>query len=272
MTTLTGCGALTASFQPVLVSTPRRHRTVVVSATINIKDKEMSKLTTYYPYMDEQDDMINSIGTKIAHSTTSNQTEKTMTDLTTSINATEYAAANEFDDNTRRVELERIAADTYQKRCETGVSEELLTKAIATIAAAFYEMGTPYEDRDGVTQSYNDLDFQQKSALSNICNNSNWMMSSSAERITKLFTEMDQLEATFRGSDNEIFQMNRCAEQIERLKGVQIPTLRKYGAITKAAYLGVRGEQWKPYAKSKTSPQEQSKQALLERVRRLREE
>ena len=194
-----------------------------------------------------------------------------MTDLTTSINATDYAAANEFDQITRRVDLERIAADTYQKRCETGVSEELLAKAIATVAAAFYEMGTPYEDRDGVTQTYNDLDFQQKSALSNICNNSNWMMSSSAERITKLFTEMDQLEATFTGSDNEIFQMNRCAENIERLKGVQIPTLRKYGAITKAAFFGIRGEQWKPYAKSKTSPQEQGKQALLERVRRLRE-
>jgi len=227
---------------------------------------------TYSLHTENQDEMIEMLGTKMTESTASNNVETTMTDLTTSINATEYAAANEFDDNKRRVDLERIAADTYQRRCETGVSEELLTKAIATIAAAFYEMGTPYEDRDGVTQSYNDLDFQQKSALSNICNNSNWMMSSSAERITKLFTEMDQLEATFRGSDNEIFQMNRCAEQIERLKGVQMPTLRKYGAITKAAYLGVRGEQWKPYAKSKTSPQEQSKQALLERVRRLREE
>jgi hypothetical protein len=226
---------------------------------------------THSTYISDQDDMIEMIGTKMSESIASNHMENTM-DNVTSINATDYAAANEFDDTTRRVDLELLAADTYQKRCDTGVSEELLTKAIAIIAAAFYEMGTPHEDHDGATQVYNDLDFQQKSALSNICNNSNWMMSSSAERITKLFTQMDQLEATFKGSDNEIFQMNRCAEQIERLKGVQIPTLRKYGAITKAAYLGVRGEQWKPYAKSKTTPQEQSKQALLERVRRLREE
>lgn len=189
-----------------------------------------------------------------------------------SIKATEYAAANEFDKTDRRIDLERIAADTYQKRCETGVSEELLAKAIATIAAAFYEMGAPYEDDDGVSRTYNDLDFQQKSVLGNICNNSNWMMQSAAERITKLFTELDQLEATFTGADTEVYQMNRVVEQIERLKGVQIPTLRKYSPIAKAAYFGVRGEQWKPYAKGRTTPADQNKRAVLERIRKLRSE
>lgn len=194
-----------------------------------------------------------------------------MTNSVTSINATEYAAANEFDDTSRRLNVEVTAADAYQRHCDKGVSPEELAEAVAIIAASFYESGASHEDHNGLVTTTNDLEFQQKSALGNLCNNSNWMMDGAADRITKLFTQMDQLEATFRGSDNEVYSLNRVATDIERLKGVQIPTLREYGAIIKAAYLGIRGEQWKPYVKSGISPKAQSKNAILERVRKLRE-
>tara|TARA_R110001632_G_scaffold133326_1_gene247851 strand:- start:216 stop:881 length:666 start_codon:yes stop_codon:yes gene_type:complete len=217
-----------------------------------------SKQDKHHPYMQEQDDIID-------------QMEKRMSNPVTSINATEYAAANEFDDTSRRLNVEVTAADAYQRHCDKGVSPDELAEAIAIIAASFYEAGTSHEDHNGLVTTTNDLDFQQKSALGNLCNNSNWMMDGAADRITKLFTQMDQLEATFRGSDNEVYSLNRVATDIERLKGVQIPTLREYGAIIKAAYLGIRGEQWRPYVKAGTSPKVQSKNALLERVRKLRE-
>lgn len=190
---------------------------------------------------------------------------------TASIKATEYAEQNEFEDNRRRVDLEQLAADEYMKHKDNGVSDRLLTRALAVVAAAFYEAGNTYEDRDGVVMTYNDLDFQQKSALGNLCNNAKWLMDSAAQRITQLYTELDQLEATFDGSDNATFAINRVLDQIDRCKDVQIPTLRKYSPITKAVYLAVRGEQWTPPTKKGPSARDQSREATLARLRRARE-
>lgn len=190
---------------------------------------------------------------------------------TASIKAEEYAAQNEFEDTRRRVDLEQLAADEYQKHKDNGVSDRLLTRALAVVAAAFYEAGNTYEDRDGVVMTYNDLDFQQKSALGNLCNNAKWLMDSAAQRITQLYTELDQLEATFDGSDNATFAINRVLDQIDRCKDVQIPTLRKYTPITKAVYMAIRGEQWTPPAKKGPSARDQSREATLERLRRARQ-
>jgi hypothetical protein len=182
-----------------------------------------------------------------------------------------YAEANEFDDTKRRIDLEQLAADEYQKHKDNGVSDRLLVRAMAVIAAAFYEPGNPYEDRDGVTHVYNDLDFQQKSALGNMCNNARWLMDSAAQRVTELYTQLDQQEAVFDGSDNAIYAINRTLDQIDRCTNTQIPTLRKYGPVTRAAYYAIRGEHWTPPVKKGQSAAELNKSATLERLRRARQ-
>lgn len=182
----------------------------------------------------------------------------------------EFTAGQEFEHSDRKVEAGRVAADHYQAKKEAGVSPDDLAEAVATIAAAFYAPGDHYQDQEGEYQVYNDLDFQQRSALGNIVSNAVWMLNSAAERLTKLYTELDTAEATFKGSDGEIYEMNRILDQIDRAKMTQVPNCAEYIGIVKGAYLGVRGEDWKPFVKKGKDPKAQSKEAVLERIKKAR--
>ena len=172
----------------------------------------------------------------------------------------------EFEKGGRNIEAERRAALAMENR--DPVTPEEITDAIATLARAMHSHCEPYT-ANGI-EITNGMQFQQRMVVDNIVSNAAWLMKSATERLDEQYRKLDEAEAQFKGSDNEIFQINITLEQIERLNHDIIPTLGEYLPICRAAYRGIMGEDWKPKAKQGKAPKDQAIAALRERIAKAR--
>jgi cell division septum initiation protein DivIVA len=152
-------------------------------------------------------------------------------------------------------------ADKYQTVCERGATEATVSTALATIGGFFYD---PDPTKNGKAEgAWNNLMFQQRGALGNLCQNASWMLENAVARRDKLMVELHDLAET--GLNNEIDLTNaaRLANDVAQLKDAQVPACEQWLELTKAAYEAITGEKWKPYAKKGKDAATQSKDALL---------
>lgn len=170
--------------------------------------------------------------------------------------------------NKRRVDLEEVAADHYQHLCDEAISDTDLTRAIATIAGAFYEPMDGYDDAEG-NHIANAHHYQQKMALDNIVSNAMYMLKGALERRDALDKKLEAL-ASEEESTGPVNTINNTLDMLERMEMQQIPNLVSYVQVVKAAYYGCRGEQWKPYVKQGATATTQDMKAARARLAEFR--
>ena len=163
------------------------------------------------------------------------------------------------------------AIDGYNAAREStyhdGGAAPTVAEALGAIAAYFYAAGAPSDDEGNV---YNDLAFQQRGMLGNLCNNAKWMLENAIQHQRELFTKLDEIEATYDGGEIANRNMTRVLDQLERCKTTQIPACEEWFAVTKAAYAGIVGEEWKPFAKQGKPAVKQDADAIRARIAALR--
>ncbi|WP_138469886.1 hypothetical protein [Poseidonocella sp. HB161398] len=177
--------------------------------------------------------------------------------------------AETYDATTRkRSRYMAIAADAYQDAKDRNAGNDEAVQAIAVLGACLYNPNTDYIAPNA--SEANALAFQQRGALQNITNNAKWMLENCQQRRDELWQKFDQIEATMDGSEISLRNLERVVSQIEETEQTQIPACEEYFEITKAAYEGITGEKWKPYAKNAKDAKDQTREAVLARVAALR--
>lgn len=150
-----------------------------------------------------------------------------------------------------------------------GTPDIDLGELIGRLAAVFYSQGAPSDDEGSF---YNDLGFQQKGMLGNLCNNADWMLGNAEKHLVDLYTKLDQQEAQLRSDNDEIGirNLNITLDQIERCRSYQIPACREWLRVSKIAYATITGETWKPFTKKGPSRADQTADALRARIEAAR--
>lgn len=135
--------------------------------------------------------------------------------------------------------------------------------ALAQIAAFFYDPA------EGYRGTYNTLGLQQRVVLGNMIQNGIYQIERAQDYLAQEKHKLTVLVASSDGTEISINNINAQIDRVERIEVNQIPSLQDWVLNLKVAYEAAVGEKWTAPVRRGASPQQQSREAVNERLARL---
>ncbi|WP_431299411.1 hypothetical protein [Tabrizicola sp. BL-A-41-H6] len=158
------------------------------------------------------------------------------------------------------LELIRHDFASVRKQIELATT---LDGALAQIAAFFYD------PVDGYRGTYNALGLQQRVALGNMIGNALYQIDRAEDYRAQEKHKLGVLVAQSDGTEISINNINAALDRVDRIENAQLPILRDWLASLKTMHIAATGEAWVAPVKRGANPQQQTREAMNERLARL---